>query len=198
MFIWHLQQCKRFFICKKGEVLGWISGNAQALDLIYQEITSTYNLDVQCEILMTALVVSLLMILDIVLRLIIEARNFNIATHRENTVFSVTWSILFRAWRTVKVKDCYKRYLISKNLRKATMAKCHQYPFVVFLGMLFLLLPHVELFGIVVDNFLFNICLIAPVLMEITSIIESLQELDDSNLALIHLVQNFFKRFWGA
>ena len=63
-----------------------------------------------------------LVFVDTFLRVLVEARNFNLATNRELTIKNMFLAIIWRGWACVEVNGKKGRFLVSGKLR-ADMTK---------------------------------------------------------------------------
>ena len=64
----------------------------------------------------------ILVFVDTILRILVEVRNFNIATNRPCTVANTILAILWRGWGYVEINGKKHRFLVSNKLR-ADMTK---------------------------------------------------------------------------
>lgn len=122
----------------------------------------------------------ILVFVDTFLRVLVEARNYNLATNREITVKNTLLAILWRGWATVEINGKHKRFLVSGKLR-ADMTKklVKSYPWLFLLSFILLTLPDVE--GPVigkVDVFLSTFMYLIPIFIELASCVENMIELE--------------------
>ena len=87
----------------------------------------------------------ILVFVDTILRILVEVRNFNIATNRPCTVTNTLLAILWRGWGYVEINGKKHRFLVSNKLR-ADMTKklVKSYPWLFVLSFILLTLPDVE------------------------------------------------------
>ena len=115
-----------------------------------------------------------LVFIDTMLRVLVEARNFNLATNRELTIKNMFLAIIWRGWASVEVDGHQRRFLVSGKLR-ADMTKklVKSYPW------LFLLLPDVDIPMLGrIDVFLSTLLYLVPIMVELASIVENMIELE--------------------
>ena len=122
----------------------------------------------------------ILVFIDTFLRVLVEARNYNLATKREVTVKNTLLAILWRGWTVVKINGKHKRFLVSGKLR-ADMTKklVKSYPWLFLLSFILLALPDVEvpILGRV-DIFLCRLLYLVPIFIELASCVENMIELE--------------------
>ena len=87
-----------------------------------------------------------LVFVDTFLRVLVEARNFNLATNRELTIKNMFLAIIWRGWASVEVNGHQRRFFVSGNLR-ADMTKklVKSYPWIFLLSFILLTLPDVDI-----------------------------------------------------
>lgn len=121
-----------------------------------------------------------LVFVDTFLRVLVEARNFNLATKRELTIKNMFLAIIWRGWASVEVDGHQRRFLVSGKLR-ADMTKklVKSYPWLFLLSFILLTLPDVEvpMLGRV-DIFLCTLMYLIPIFIEIASCVENMIELE--------------------
>lgn len=121
-----------------------------------------------------------LVFVDTFLRVLVEARNFNLATNRECTLKNTVLAIIWRGWAPVEINGKIHRFLVSGKLR-ADMTKklVKSYPWLFLLSFILLTLPDVEvpLLGRV-DIFLCTLLYLIPIFIELASCVENMIELE--------------------
>ena len=121
-----------------------------------------------------------LVFIDTLLRVLVEARNYNLATNREITIKNTILAILWRGWATVEIDGKHKRFLVSGKLR-ADMTKklVKSYPWLFLLAFILLTLPDVvvPVLGRV-DVFLCTLLYLIPIFIELASCVENMIELE--------------------
>ena len=122
----------------------------------------------------------ILVFVDTFLRVLVEARNYNLATKREVTVKNTLLAILWRGWAVVEINGKYKRFLVSGKLR-ADMTKklVKSYPWFFLLSFILLTLPDIEvpILGRV-DIFLYTSMCLIPIFIELASCVENMIDLE--------------------
>lgn len=134
----------------------------------------------------------ILVFVDTILRILVEVRNFNIATNRPCTVANTILAILWRGWGYVEINGKKHRFLVSNKLR-ADMTKklVKSYPWLFVLSFILLTLPDVEfIFLGRLDTFLSTGMYLIPIVIELSSCVENMIELE-----LVEL--RWFKRAIG-
>lgn len=122
----------------------------------------------------------ILVFVDTILRILVEVRNFNIATNRPCTVANTILAILWRGWSRVEVNGKKRRFLVSNKLR-ADMTKklVKSYPWLFVLSFILLTLPDVEfIFLGRLDMFLSTGMYLIPIVIELASCVENMIELE--------------------
>lgn len=121
-----------------------------------------------------------LVFVDTMLRVLVEARNFNLATNRELTIKNMFLAIIWRGWASVEVHGKQRRFLVSGKLR-ADMTKklVKSYPWLFLLSFILLTLPDVDvpMLGRI-DVFLSTLLYLVPIMVELASIVENMIELE--------------------
>lgn len=121
-----------------------------------------------------------LVFIDTMLRVLVEARNFNLATNREVTIKNTFLAIVWRGWSKVDVNGKQRRFLVSGKLREDMTKKLvKSYPWLFLLSFILLTLPDVEvpMLGRV-DIFLRTLMYLIPIFIEIASCVENMIELE--------------------
>lgn len=121
-----------------------------------------------------------LVFIDTLLRVLVEARNFNLATNRECTLKNTVLAILWRGWAAVEVNGTKRRFLVSGKLR-ADMTKklVKSYPWLFLLSFILLTLPDVDIPMLGrIDVFLSTLLYLVPIMVELASIVENMIELE--------------------
>lgn len=122
----------------------------------------------------------ILVFVDTFLRVLVEARNFNLATNRECTLKNTVLAILWRGWAAVEVNGTKRRFLVSGKLR-ADMTKklVKSYPWLFLLSFVLLTLPDVDIPMLGrIDVFLSTLLYLVPIMVELASIVENMIELE--------------------
>lgn len=122
----------------------------------------------------------ILVFVDTILRILVEVRNFNIATNRPCTVANTILAILWRGWGYVEINRKKHRFLVSNKLR-ADMTKklVKSYPWLFVLSFILLTLPDVEfIFLGRLDTFLSTGMYLIPIVIELASCVENMIELE--------------------
>ena len=122
----------------------------------------------------------ILVFVDTILRILVEVRNFNIATNRPCTVANTILAILWRGWGYVEINGKKHRFLVSNKLR-ADMTKklVKSYPWLFVLSFILLTLPDVEfIFLGRLDTFLSTAMYLIPIGIELASCVENMIELE--------------------
>ena len=122
----------------------------------------------------------ILVLVDTLLRVLVEVRNYNLATNREITIKNTLLAILWRGWTVVEINGKHKRFLVSGKLR-ADMTKklIKSYPWLFLLSFILLTLPDVEvpILGRI-DIFLCRLMYLIPIFIELASCVENMIELE--------------------
>lgn len=122
----------------------------------------------------------ILVFVDTILRILVEVRNFNVATNRPCTVTNTLLAILWRGWGYVEINGKKHRFLVSNKLR-ADMTKklVKSYPWLFVLSFILLTLPDVEfIFLGRLDTFLSTGMYLIPIVIELASCVENMIELE--------------------
>jgi hypothetical protein len=122
----------------------------------------------------------ILIFVDTILRILVEVRNFNIATNRPCTVANTLLAIIWRGWGYVEINGKKHRFLVSNKLR-ADMTKklVKSYPWLFVLSFILLTLPDVEfIFLGRLDTFLSTGMYLIPIVIELASCVENIIELE--------------------
>lgn len=122
----------------------------------------------------------ILVFVDTVLRILVEVRNFNIATNRPCTIVNTIMAMLWRGWGYVEINGKKHRFLVSNKLR-ADMTKklVKSYPWLFVLSFILLTLPDVEfIFLGRLDTFLSTGMYLIPIVIELASCVENMIELE--------------------
>ena len=121
-----------------------------------------------------------LVFIDTLLRVLVEARNYNLATNREITIKNTILAMVWRGWAPVEINGKKHRFLVSGKLR-ADMTKklVKSYPWLFLLSFILLILPDVD-FPILgrIDVFLSTLMYLIPIMVELASIVENMIELE--------------------
>lgn len=121
-----------------------------------------------------------LVFIDTLLRVLVEARNYNLATNREITIKNTFLAIIWRGWAPVEINGKIHRFLVSGKLR-ADMTKklVKSYPWLFLLSFILLSLPDVDIPMLGrIDVFLSTLMYLVPIMVELASIVENMIELE--------------------
>lgn len=144
---------------------------------IFNEV---FNVSEAVRISLAIFTTVILVFIDTVLRVLVEARNYNLATNREVTIKNTVLAILWRGWATVEINGKHKRFLVSGKLR-ADMTKklVKSYPWLFLLAFILLTLPDIEMPVLgKVDVFLSTLMYLIPIFIELASCVENMIELE--------------------
>lgn len=122
----------------------------------------------------------ILIFIDTILRILVEVRNFNIATNRPCTVTNTLLAILWRGWGYVEINGKKHRFLVSNKLRADLTKKLvKSYPWLFVLSFVLLTLPDVEfIFLGRLDTLLSTGMYLIPIAIELASCVENMIELE--------------------
>lgn len=122
----------------------------------------------------------ILVFVDTFLRVLVEARNYNLATKREVTIKNTVLAILWRGWAVVEIDGKKKRFLVSNKLRSDMTKKLvMSYPWLFLLSFILLTLPDVEVPVLgKIDVFLSTLMYLIPIFIELASCVENMIELE--------------------
>lgn len=121
-----------------------------------------------------------LVFIDTLLRVLVEARNYNLATNREITIKNTILAMVWRGWAPVEINGKKHRFLVSGKLR-ADMTKklVKSYPWIFLLSFILLTLPDVDIPMLGrIDVFLSTLMYLVPIMVELASIVENMIELE--------------------
>ena len=121
-----------------------------------------------------------LVFIDTLLRVLVEARNYNLATNREITIKNTILAMVWRGWAPVEINGKKHRFLVSGKLR-ADMTKklVKSYPWLFLLSFILLTLPDVDIPMLGrIDVFLSTLLYLVPIMVELASIVENMIELE--------------------
>lgn len=121
-----------------------------------------------------------LIFIDTMLRILVEVRNFNIATNRPCTITNTLLALLWRGWATLEINGKKRRFLVSNKLR-ADMTKklVKSYPWLFVISFILLALPDVELIFLGrIDMLLSTGMYLIPIVIELASCVENMIELE--------------------
>lgn len=146
------------------------------------------------DIIFCILAVTILLLIDILLRFVIELVEYNKAVGKECTAWNM-FKALFLGWGTVTLSNGKtKRFLVSKAFRKSLFSKVSfEYPIFFTLAATAWSLPDVPVMGFRIDALLSMLFMLAPMLCEIVSIIEKLNELDAEAFKWFKALRQFIK-----
>ena len=128
---------------------------------IFNEV---FNVSEAVRISLAIFTTVILVFIDTILRVLVEARNYN----------------LWRGWATVEINGKHKRFLVSGKLR-ADMTKklVKSYPWLFLLSFILLTLPDVEVPVLgKIDVFLSTLMYLIPIFIELASCVENMIELE--------------------
>ena len=150
------------------------------IEIFVPIINDVFNVSEAVRISLAIFTSVILVFVDTFLRVLVEARNYNLATKREVTVKNTLLAILWRGWAAVEIDGKYKRFLVSGKLR-ADMTKklVKSYPWLFLLSFILLSLPNVEvpILGRI-DIFLCTVMYLIPIFIELASCVENMIELE--------------------
>lgn len=130
-----------------------------------------------------------LTIVDIGLRLMVECIEYNKATGRDGTIGNLFLALVWRGWKAVDGK----RYLVSKRLRKNTIEKLVKTHLVLLLMAVcsYLIPDRITVFGFQVDEIVAHVFMMLPLIFELASIVEKVQQIDPSGFNAIGRIINY-------
>ena len=146
------------------------------------------------DIIFCILAVTILLLIDIVLRFVIELVEYNKAVGKECNAWNM-FKALFLGWGTVTLSNGKKkRFLVSKAFRKSLFSKISfEYPIFFTLAATSWSLPDVPVMWFRIDALLSMLFMLAPMSCEIVSIIEKLNELDAEAFTWFKKLRKFIK-----
>ena len=143
-------------------------------------VVEVFNLNEAVRISLAIFTSVVLVFVDTFLRVLVEARNFNLATNREITIKNTILAIIWRGWAPVEINGKIHRFLVSGKLR-ADMTKklVKSYPWMFLLSFILLSLPDVDIPMLGrIDVFLSTLLYLVPIMVELASIVENMIELE--------------------
>lgn len=143
-------------------------------------VIEVFNLNEAIRISLAIFTSVVLVFVDTFLRVLVEARNFNLATNREITIKNTILAIIWRGWAPVEINGKIHRFLVSGKLR-ADMTKklVKSYPWIFLLSFILLTLPDVDIPMLGrIDVFLSTLLYLVPIMVELASIVENMIELE--------------------
>lgn len=143
-------------------------------------VVEVFNLNEAVRISLAIFTSVVLVFVDTFLRVLVEARNFNLATNRECTLKNTFLAIIWRGWAPVEINGKIHRFLVSGKLR-ADMTKklVKSYPWLFLLSFILLSLPDVDIPMLGrIDVFLSTLMYLVPIMVELASIVENMIELE--------------------
>ncbi|PQL22446.1 hypothetical protein VCHSUH04_05865 [Veillonella sp. T14073-2] len=143
-------------------------------------VVEVFNLNEAVRISLAIFTSVVLVFVDTFLRVLVEARNFNLATNREITIKNTILAIIWRGWAPVEINGKIHRFLVSGKLR-ADMTKklVKSYPWLFLLSFILLTLPDVDIPMLGrIDVFLSTLLYLVPIMVELASIVENMIELE--------------------
>ena len=150
------------------------------IEIILPIVNEVFKMNEAVKISLAIFTCVILVLVDTFLRVLVEVRNYNLATNREVTVKNTILAILWRGWTVVEVDGKKKRFLVSSKLR-ADMTKklVMSYPWLFLLSFILLALPDVgvPILGRV-DVFLCTSMYLIPIFIELASCVENMIELE--------------------
>ena len=146
------------------------------------------------DIILCILAVTILLLIDIVLRFVIELVEYNKAVGKECNAWNML-KALFLGWGAVTLPNGKrKRFLVSKAFRKSLFSKVSfEYPIFFTLAATSWSLPDVPVMGLRIDALLSMLFMLAPMSCETVSIIEKLNELDAEAFEWFKKLRKFIK-----
>lgn len=146
------------------------------------------------DIILCILAVTILLLIDIVLRFVIELVEYNKAVGKECNAWNM-FKALFLGWGSVTIQNGEKkRFLVSKAFRKSLFSKVSfEYPIFFTLAATAWSLPDVPVMGIRIDALLSMLFMLTPMSCEVVSIIEKLNELDAEAFTWFKKLRKFIK-----
>ena len=146
------------------------------------------------DIILCISAVTILLLIDIVLRFVIELVEYNKAVGKECNAWNM-FKALFLGWGAVTLPNGKKkRFLVSKAFRKSLFSKVSfEYPIFFTLAATAWSLPDVPVMGLRIDALLSMLFMLAPMSCEIVSIIEKLNELDAEAFEWFKKLRKFIK-----
>ena len=146
------------------------------------------------DIILCISAVTILLLIDIVLRFVIELVEYNKAVGKECNAWNM-FKALFLGWGAVTLQNGKKkRFLVSKAFRKSLFSKVSfEYPIFFTLSATAWSLPDVPVMGLRIDALLSMLFMLAPMSCEIVSIIEKLNELDAEAFEWFKKLRKFIK-----
>lgn len=151
-------------------------------------------LSVSYDIIFSIVTVTILLLIDIGLRFVIELIDFNKAKGKECTFWNM-FTALFLGWGSVVMPDgTRKRFLVSRSFRKSLFYKVSfEYPIFFTLAATVWSLPDVEIFGFRIDAMLSTFFTLIPMACEAVSIIEKMNEIDKDVFSWYGKLKSFVK-----
>nr|DAN13437.1 MAG TPA: hypothetical protein [Caudoviricetes sp.] len=142
---------------------------------------------------------SILLIVDIVLKITIETVAYLRTVGKRITVWNCITTFCWYGWQYVPIGNGrYHRFLISKHFRWGLFSKVIlQYPLIFFIGYCCFLLPNIKVMGFEFDNFMGFLFTLIPPICELTSIIEKLNELNADVVRKGEDIISFIRRMGG-
>ena len=150
------------------------------IEIFLPMFDEVFNVSEAVRISLAIFTTVILVFIDTILRVLVEARNYNLATKREVTIKNTILAILWRGWATVEINGKHKRFLVSGKLR-ADMTKklVKSYPWLFLLSFILLTLPDVEVPVLgKIDVFLSTLMYLIPIFIELASCVENMIELE--------------------
>jgi hypothetical protein len=146
------------------------------------------------DIIFCILAVTILLLIDIGLRFVIELVEYNKAVGKECNTWNMLTALFF-GWGSVTLQNGKKkRFLVSKAFRKSLFSKVSfEYPIFFTLAATAWSLPDVPVMGLRIDALLSMLFMLAPMSCEVVSIIEKLNELDAEAFEWFKKLRKFIK-----
>lgn len=143
-------------------------------------VIEVFNLNEAIRISLAIFTSVVLVFVDTFLRVLVEARNFNLATNREITIKNTILAIIWRGWAPVEINGKIHRFLVSGKLRADLTKKLvKSYPWIFLLSFILLTLPDVDIPMLGrIDVFLSTLLYLVPIMVELASIVENMIELE--------------------
>lgn len=147
----------------------------------------------------SAMILTMTMIIvDVVLRLLIEATHYNKDMGKSGSLASIVFTMLWRGWGVVKYNSKSRRYMMSKGFRNGLAKKILlQYPgFFIFSAIVYIY-PDYKIMDIRIDEVISIFLLSLPILCEAMSIIENLNEIDSSSINVVNKLLMIISKIRG-
>lgn len=136
----------------------------------------------------TMILTVVLVIVDVMLRLLIEATRYNKEQKKSGTIGSILFTMLWRGWGVTYYNNGKaKRYMMSKGFRNGLANKLLlQYPGFFLLSTVVYIYPDYMVMDVRIDETVSIFLMSLPVLCESMSIVENLNEIDSSAINVLN------------